>query len=85
MHFSDKIRSNILFQKVLHRGEVSAINYIKIFQNDNALEIYVGKNYSEDKIMHNFLENLQQGRRYSYQISIPQSEFRREEKMYLIT
>ena len=45
------------------RGEGGlAINSIKIFQNGKALAISVGNSYSEDQLMHNFLDNLHQGR-----------------------
>ena len=46
MTFSDKSRYNILFQKVMHKGEDSEINYIKIFQHYKALVILVGNIYS---------------------------------------
>ena len=63
MTFSEKSRYNIPFQKVVQkRGEGGlAINSIKIFQNGKALEISVGNSYSEDQLMHNFLDNFQQG------------------------
>ena len=35
----DQIRYNRLFQQVVHKEDYSAINYIKIFQQTNALEI----------------------------------------------
>ena len=50
-----------MFQQVVHNGGESATNYIKIFQNYKALEISVGNSYTEDQLMHNFLENFQQG------------------------
>ena len=49
-----------MFQKVVHKGRESAINYIKIFQNTKALEIAVGNSYSEYKLMHTLLDNFQQ-------------------------
>ena len=64
----DQIRYNILFQQVIQKLGEWAINYIKIFQNTKALEISVGNSYSEDKIMHNLLENYQQDVKYSAQI-----------------
>ena len=45
-----------MFQKVLHKEGESAINYIKIFRNDKALVISVGNSYTEDQLMHTFLE-----------------------------
>ena len=39
--FSDQIRYNRLFQKVVHKEGESKINYIKIFQNAKALAISV--------------------------------------------
>ena len=56
MTFSDQSRFNILFQTAIHRGDYSAINYIKIFQNDKFLEVSVGNNYSKDHLMHTLLE-----------------------------
>ena len=47
MTFGDQSRYNIMFQKVFHKGGESAINYIKIFKNDKALEISVGNSYTE--------------------------------------
>ena len=47
MKFSDQIRYNGMSQQVIHKGGESAINYIKIFQNDKAL--------------HTFIENFHQG------------------------
>ena len=40
----------------------------------------VGKSYSEDQLMHTFLDNFQQGGKYSAQIAIHQAELIREEK-----
>ena len=56
------------------------MNYIKIFQNAHALSIYVGNYYSEDQLMHTFLDNFHQGGKYSAQIASHQAELRREEK-----
>ena len=39
----------------------SAINYIKIFQNAEALSLYVGNYYSEDQMMHIFMDNFHLG------------------------
>ena len=61
------------FSKWLHKGRDSETNYIKIFQNDKALEIPVGNSYSKDQLMHTFLENLQQGGKYSAHIASHQA------------
>ena len=57
----------------------SEISYIKRFRNTHALLVSVGKSYSEDQLMHTFLDNFHQGGKYSPQIASHQSEFRREE------
>ena len=77
MIFSNKIIYNRLFQKVIHKGGDSDINYFKIFQNYKALVILVVNSYSEDKLMHTFLQNFQHGRKYSSQIAIHKEELRR--------
>ena len=69
------------FQQVTNKGGESAISYIKRFQNTNALSVSLGKNYSEDQLMHTFLDNFQQGGKYSAQIASHQAELRREEKL----
>ena len=61
INFSDKSRYDIIFQQVTHKGGDYAMSYIKIFQNAQALSVSVGKNYSEDKLMHIFLDNFHQG------------------------
>ena len=50
----DQIRYNRMFHQVAHKGEESAINYIKIFQTAKALKILVGNSYTEDQLMHTF-------------------------------
>ena len=80
MTFSDKSRYDRTFQQVTHKGGGSAINYIKRFQNAQYLSISVGNSYSEDQLMHTFLDNFHQGGKYSAQIAIHQAELRREEK-----
>ena len=52
MTFSDQIRYNIMFQKLVHKGGESEINSIKIFQNSKALAISVENSYTEDQVMH---------------------------------
>ena len=77
MTFSDQSSYNILFNKVTHNRGVAETNYLKIFQNDKALEISVGNSYSEDQLMHTFLDNFQQGGKYLSQIAIHQEQLRR--------
>ena len=79
MTFADKSRYDRTFQQVTHKGGESAINYIKIFQNSEALSVSVGNSYSEDQIMHTFLDNFQQSGKYSAQLASHQAELRREE------
>ena len=59
-----KIIYNRLFKQVIHKVGESEINYIKIFQNSKVLGISVGNSYSEDQLMHTFLDNFQKGGRY---------------------
>ena len=47
MTFSNQGRYNRLFQQVIYKGGDSDINYIKIFQNDEAFIISLGNSYSE--------------------------------------
>ena len=58
MKISDQIRYNRLYQKVVHKGGNSEINYIEIFQNSTDLKISVGNRYSEYQFMQIFLDNL---------------------------
>ena len=60
MTFADRSRYDRTFQKVTNKGGESAINYIKRFQNAQALSVSVGNSYSEEQIMHTFLDNFQQ-------------------------
>ena len=60
MNFADKSRYDRTFQQVTHKGGKSDINYIKRFQNAKALSVSVGNSYSEDQIMHTFLDNFHQ-------------------------
>ena len=52
MTFDDKSRYDRIFQKVTQKGGEPEMNYIKRFQNEKALSVSVGKNYSEDQLMH---------------------------------
>ena len=79
MTFADKIRYGRIFQKVTHKGGGSAMNCIKIFQNSEDLSVSVGNIYSEDQMMHTFLDNFHQGGKYSAQIASHEAELRREE------
>ena len=78
MTFSDKSRYDRIFQKVTHEGGESAMNYIKRFQNDHALSVSVGNIYSEDELIHTFLDNFHQGGKYSTQMASHQAELRRK-------
>ena len=69
MTFADKIRYDRTFQQFTHKGRESAMNYIKIFYNAHALSISVVNSYSEDQLMHTFLDNFRQGGKYSDQIA----------------
>ena len=59
--FANKSRYDRLFQKVIQKGGESAINYIKIFQNDKALSISVGNSYSGYQLIHILVDSFQQG------------------------
>ena len=78
MNFADKSRYDRTFQQVTHKGGESAINYIKIFQNAQALSVSAGNSYSKDQIMHTFLDNFPQSGKYSSQLANHQAELRRD-------
>ena len=80
MTFADKSGYDSTFQQVTHKEVESAINYIKSFQNAHALSISVENSYSENQLMHTFLDNFEEGGKYSAQIASHQAELRREEK-----
>ena len=61
MTFADKSRYDRTFQQVTHKGRESAINCIKRFQNAHALSVLVGNSYSDDQLMHTFLDNFEEG------------------------
>ena len=71
MNFSDKSRYDRTFQYVTPKGGKSAMKYIKRFQNVHALSISVVSYYSEDQLMHTFLDNFHRDRKYYAQIAIP--------------
>ena len=73
MTFSDKSRYDRTFQQVTNKGGKSEINYIKRFQNAHALSVSVGNSYSEDQLMHTFLDNFHQGGYNSAQTAIHQT------------
>ena len=64
MTFADKSRYDRTFQQVTHKGGESSINYIKRFKNAQDLLVLVGNSYSEDQIMHTFLDNFHQSGKY---------------------
>ena len=74
-----KSRYARVFQQITHKGGESAMNYIKIFQNAQALSVSVWSTYSEDQLMHKFLDNFHQSGKYSAQIASYQAELRIEE------
>ena len=78
MAFADKSRYDRIFQQVTHNGGESAMNYIKKFQNTQTLSVSVGKKYSEDQLLHVFLDNFHQGGKYYAQIASHQEDLRRE-------
>ena len=80
MTFSDKSRYDRTFQQITHKVGESAINNIKRFQNAQALSVSVENRYSEDKIMHTFLDYFHQSGKYSAQLESHQAELRREGK-----
>ena len=45
------------------------------------MSISVGNSYSEDQLIHKFLDNFHQGGKYSAHIASHQAELRREEKV----
>ena len=80
MNFSDKSTHDRILQQVTHKGGESEMNYINIFQNTQALSVSVGNTYSENQVMHIFLDNFHQGGKYSSQIASHQAELRKEGK-----
>ena len=55
------------------------MNYIKRFQNSQALSVSVGNTYPEYQLMHTFLDSFCQGGKYYAQIDSHQVYLRREE------
>ena len=58
------------------------MNFIKRFQNAHDLSVSVVNSYSEDHLMHTFMDDFHQGGRYSAQIASHQAELRREINIY---
>ena len=73
MNFEYKSRYYSTLQQVTHKGGESAINCITRFQNAHDLSVSVGNSYSEDQIMHTFLDNFHQSGKYSAQLASHQS------------
>ena len=48
----------MMFQHVTHKGGESAMNNIKISQNEQDLSVSVGNSYTEDQLMHIFLDKF---------------------------
>ena len=59
------------------------MNYIKIFQNSQDLLVAVRRSYSENQLMHIFLDNFYQGGKYSAQIDIHQADLRKSKKLLI--
>ena len=73
MTFSEKIRYDRIFQQVTHKGGESEINYIKLFQNSQALSVSVVNTYSEYQLVHTFMDKFLQGGKYSSRIASHQA------------
>ena len=58
---------------MVHKGGDSPIKYNKTNHNANALSISVRNSYTEDQLIHTFLDNFQQGGKYSAHIEICQT------------
>ena len=50
-------------------------------QNAHDLSVSLGNSYSEDQLMHTFLDNFHQVGKYSAQIASHQAELRKEENL----
>ena len=81
MTFADKSRYGRTLKK--RKGGEYAMNYIKRFQNAQALSVSVGNTFSEDQLIHIFLDKFHQDGKYSAQISSHQAELRREGKLLI--
>ena len=56
------------------------MNYIKRFQNEQALLVSAKNSDSDDKLMHMFLDNFDQGVTSTAQIASHQAELRRQKR-----
>ena len=81
MTFADKVRYDRIVQQVTHKGGEFSMYYIKIFQNTQALSVSVVNTYSEDQLMHKFLDSFHQCGKDPSSIASHQSELRRESKL----
>ena len=79
MTFSDRSIYNSIFQLVIDKRGESSMNYIKIFQNAQALSVSVGNSYTEDHLMHIFLDNFNQGGKCTAHIASHNEELKRGE------
>ena len=73
----------LTFQQATHKGGEYAISYIKRFQNANTLSVSLGNSYSEDQLIHTFLDNFEEGGKYSAQVASHQAELIREKKLQI--
>ena len=80
MTFAEKRRYGRPFHQVTNKIWQLSMNYIKIFQNTRALSISVGSSYSEDQLMHIFLDNFHLSGKYTAHITRHQADLRKEEK-----
>ena len=69
------------FSKSHIKGGEYAINFNKIFQNAQDFSVSVVKNYSEDQLVHIFMDNFHRGGKYYAQIASHQAELRRKGKI----
>ena len=74
MTFVDKIRYDRIFLQVTHKGGGSEMNYINRFQNEYTLSVSVWNSYSENQLMHVFLDKFHWGGKYTAQITSQQEE-----------
>ena len=81
MNFTDKSRYDRTFQQVTHKGGESAINFIKRFQNAQALSVSVGNSYAEDQIMHTFMDNFHQKWKVLSPVSYPPDRIEKRGKV----
>ena len=69
MVFADNSRYARTFQQVTHKGGESTMNHINRFKYTQVLSVSVGNTYSQDQLMHIFMDNFHQGGKYSAQIA----------------